>query len=172
MLTREGFIRRHSHNPSTNAELELPFPDSPFLQQSSAIQVDGRIPVVTDIFVSGNESIIFKERENILISVEFSSEVIVLGGPPVLAVSIGDKYPVEAPYIAGNRSKIFQFLYSVAVGDMSPPFPLACQMICVATGCVQGVSHEGYIKQYSSNSSLDANLDLPHPKNGEMKLLS
>ena len=163
-----GYIRSASDHPSTNANLTFPFHDMPFVQNGAPIQVNGRIPVINEIFVSGNQSSFFKEREDILITVKFSSEVMFIVGPPVLSVSIGKQYFTEASYFSGNQSDTFQFSYSVAVGDMSPPAPIACRMLCVSSGCVQGVSTEGYIKQYSSNSSLDADLALPFPNHGKI----
>lgn len=166
-----GYVRRDSSHPSTDASVILPFPNSPFLHHHMVpVQVNGRVPVITEIFLSNNETLILKESDTIIISVEFSSEVIFTHGPPVLAVSIGKKYLVEAKYVSGNRSNIFQFEYIVTLGDSSPSFPITCQMVCVAEGCVDGASKEGYIRQYSSKPILDADLNLPYPKYGKLHL--
>lgn len=162
-----GYIRRVSHHPTTNVDLNLPSPLVPFMQNLLPIRVDGRTPVIIDIFVSDNQSNYFTERDNISITVEFSSEVTFSGGPPVLALSLGGPHLREAPYVSGNESNKLKFNYTVAVGDSSPSSPILCRMLCVSSGCVQGVSTEGYLQQYSSSPNLDADLTLPFPTYGK-----
>lgn len=165
--SRNGYIRQRSHNPTTDANLTLPSPRELFPQNSSNIQIDGRTPAIVDIFVSDGQSSEFIQGNNLLITVEFSSEATFHGGPPVLWISIGAHIFGEASYISGDKSTSFEFIYSVAVGDLSPPNPFLCRMLCVSSGCVEGVSTEGYIKQYSSISSLDADLTLPLSSHGK-----
>lgn len=125
------------------------------------IQIDGRVPRITKLFIGDNQGTLFKQRDRLLISVEFTSEVTFQSGPPVLAISIGKEYLTEASYVSGNQSKTLIFMYVIRVGDSSVSFPIMCHMLCVAAGCAHGVSNEGYITQYSSISSLDADMTLP-----------
>ena len=171
VITNGGYIKRVSRHPSTNADLKLPSPNAPFQEHLFPIQVDGKTPVITDIFISNQQSNAFKEGDNISITVEVSSEVAFIGGPPVLAILAGGKYLREAPYSSGNTSNVLKFNYSVVPGDISPPSPISCRMLCVSSGCVQGVSSEGYIKQYSSNLILDADINIPFPKYGKITML-
>ncbi len=164
---RGGYIRRVSYHPSTNANLNLPSPLLPLQQNDSVLQIDGRVPTILDVYLSDGKSNHFVERDDILISVKFSSEVSFIKGPPVLAMLIGGEYLKEAPYFSGNRSSVLEFIYTVRVGDSSPPAHIECRMLCVSSGCVEGVSTEGYIKQYSSKSTLDVDLSLPFPKYGK-----
>ena len=160
-----GYIRHFSSNPSLDVELSLPSTDSPFQSGGSVLKIDGRTPLITSIFINDDQVNNFKENDAIVISVEFSSKVAILNGKPALAIAIGDIFR-EAPYIRGNSSTTLEFQYEVKLGDMSPPNNIFCRMLCVSSGCLDGVSTEGYIKQYSLNPSLDASLKLPYPSNG------
>ncbi len=162
-----GYIRHQSSHPSLDVDLALPSADSPFQFNVSRIQVDGRTPLITDVFVSEGQAYEFEERDVINISVQFSSEIAILGGPPVLAVSIGNNRFREAPYFKGNNSISLEFQYIVKVGDMSPLHHITCRMLCVSSGCLEGVSTEGYIKQASSNPVLNADLTLPYPSHSK-----
>lgn len=164
-----GYIRHLSDNPSLDVKLSLPPTDSPFQLGGSVLKIDGRTPLIISIFINDDQVNNFKENDGILISVEFSSEVTILNGKPALAIAIGDTFR-EAPYIRGNASTTLEFQYEVKLGDMSPPNDISCRMLCVSSGCLDGVSTEGYIKQYSLHPSLDANLKLPYPSYGTINL--
>ena len=158
-------IRRKSTYPTTNVNVTIPM--SNFMFGDFHLSVDGQIPFVKDIyFVSGQTGKVFKEKENVSIAVEFDSNVIVRKGPPVLIVGSDDQYR-EALYISGNKSSHIFFNYTVAIGDYSPPSILFCKRICVASGCLQGVSREGYILQYSSNPMAGVDLSLPSTREGK-----
>lgn len=140
----------------TTANLTLPW----HLIDSPQISVDARKPNVDGINLAskhvGNE---FHLGHQISIEVHFTSPMVIMEGPPVLVVSFGS-YFSEAPYVAGNETSLFIFNHTVVIGDRTPPL-VAVRMLCVASGCWEGSSREGYILQDSSNPSLHANIQFP-----------
>ena len=166
VMETDGFIRRKSTNPTTGANVTIP----PFTlittSNGSDISVDGQVPHVVDIFfVPGQSGRVFKKKENISIAIDFDSRVILKEGPPVLLIGRKDSYR-EAFYVSGNRSSCIIFNYTVEIGDSSLSSSIFCKMICVASGCLEGVSREGYILQYSSKPVAAADLSLPATREG------
>jgi hypothetical protein len=157
-------IRRKSTYPTTDVNVTMPL--SKMMPEDVPLSVDGQSPHVTDIyFVPGQSGRIFKEKENISIAIEFDSNVTVIKGPPALLVGSNDQYR-EAHYVSGNKSSHIFFNYTIDIGDSSPPSSIFCKMICVASGCFEGVSREGYIMQHSSNPMAGADLSLPASRHG------
>jgi len=147
-------VRRVSTFSITDANLSIPWSDFSDLPQ---ISIDGRTPRIVEIkYVAGQGGSEFNRGDQISIVVEFSLPVILLNGPPVLIINAGGKYN-EAVYDSGNQTASLVFVYTIVTGDGSSP-ALACSMLCVATGCLEGASEQGYIMQMSASPTVNADI--------------
>lgn len=125
-----------------------------------SIRIDGKRPVISEVFVTyGQEGKVYEKDDAFIVAVKFSCPVVIIKGPPVMIINAGSGYK-EADYFSGNNTSTIHFQYIVEIGDKSPEF-LKVTMLCIATGCFEGSSNEGYIRQLSSTPILNADLTLP-----------
>lgn len=109
-----AYVRRSSENPLINADLRLPSPGSPgSISHSSEIIIDGVAPYMTSVFIKnpdGNYGL----KDTIVIGIQFSAPVVVVGGFPVIYLNIPKRY---AKYTNGSGSNILFFEYFPQPGD-------------------------------------------------------
>lgn len=126
-----------------------------------SIRIDGRKPFIKDIYIANGQdgAAVYGKDDEFLVAVNMSCPVVVAKGPPVLIIDAGSGYK-EANFTSGNNTSTLLFQYIVEIGDRSSEF-LKVKMLCIASGCLDGSSNEGYIQQLSSRPSLNADLTLP-----------
>lgn len=165
ILEKEEYIKRDSTTPVTDANIVIPWS---WVNEIPTIQIDARAARIVAIkCASGQDGNTFSRGEDIFIEVHLSSPIVIYEGPPVLIVHAGGGYN-EAVYNAGNQTSLLTFKYTIITGDGTSP--LVCNMLCVASGCLEGVSREGYILQMSTNPIYDADLELPGNKIGKCRI--
>jgi hypothetical protein len=159
-----SYVRRLSDEPVTGAHLTIPL--SLLRLDSNPIKVDGRLPTVTKILtIDHGRNLTLHSGDSIPIQVSFTTPVVLLNGPPVLVVSLGGRFS-EAHYHSGNATSELTFMYKVRTGDFTFA-PIYCHQICVAAGCLEGASMEGYVMQMSSRPVIHSRLNLPLKNEGE-----
>ncbi len=153
----EEFIRRDSTLAVTDVNRTIPWSSMSNLPE---IEIQGKRPEIEQIkYSAGQDGKIFVHGDEISIDVQFSSTVVVRDGPPVLILNAGSELYYEAIYNGGNQTTALVFKYSIQPGDRTSS--ILCSRVCVSSGCLEGVSNEGYILQMSANPTSDASLQLP-----------
>ncbi len=154
----QEFVRRDSTFPVKRVNSTIPWG---IISDLPKIAIAGKTPTIKTItYSAGQDRRNLVSGDKLLIDVQFSSPVVLFRGPPVLIANAGSHTYNEALYIAGNESETLTFEYVVRPGDGSSP--VSCTMLCVASGCLEGASNEGYIQQKSASPI--ANADLVFPK--------
>jgi hypothetical protein len=167
-IRNESYVRRLSDVPVTDADLIIP--RSLLGHDNTPVKVDGRFPTVKSISIIDDEKKLHLYYEELMpIHVSFTTPVVIFYGPPVIVLSLGGRFS-EAKYHSGNGTSILTFMYKIRTGDASSA-PFYCHQICVAPGCLEGASVEGYVMQMSSNPIAHSPLMLPVKNEGENVLL-
>ncbi|RHY32935.1 hypothetical protein DYB32_002104 [Aphanomyces invadans] len=121
------------------------------LADQSAIVIDGRTPTIQSVAFSAAGT---KTRgDSVAISITFSSDVVVSGGPPRLTLNTNRR----AIYTSGSNTATLVFTYQVLLGDNTQ---------ALAYSAVSSLSlNGGTIRKKSAAPSLAADLSLPWPSN-------
>jgi hypothetical protein len=157
------FIRRDSTFPLTDVNRTIPWSD---ISDLPKIEIEGKTPKIKKInYSAGQDGQNFVKGDEIFIEAQFSTPVVLYSGPPVLIINAGSEDYNEAVYSGGNQTATLTFKYIVVPGDGTSP--LSCNLLCVASGCLEGASNEGYILQMSAYPTSNAGLTFPRINYGK-----
>ncbi|ETW09107.1 hypothetical protein, variant [Aphanomyces invadans] len=121
------------------------------LADQSAIVIDGRTPTIQSVVFSAAGT---KTRgDSVAISITFSSDVVVSGGPPRLTLNTNRR----AIYTSGSNTATLVFTYQVLLGDNTQALAYSAASALSLNG--------GTIRKKSAAPSLAADLSLPWPSN-------
>ena len=135
-LPEDGFVRRKSTLPSTEADLDLSHVDQ--LSDNYNIEIDGSKPILIGVSIHENDKRRTLIRGDILsIQVQFSAPVEVdIADPPLLSLILQTPMGATtrwAEYSSGSGTLSITFAYSILLGDTSTPLDLKYSRICRAT---------------------------------------
>jgi len=152
-----GSVKRNSHEPITQANLDLSHIAS--FASSHTILVTNERPRVIDVsFDESIEGRTLTKGDEVIIIVTFSAPVAVSeSSPPTLAVIVGDKQAI-AVYTSGSGSISLQFIYSISLGDYASPLDFKYRHICRWDGECNTDHMKGLVKRFSASPTLDADL--------------
>lgn len=165
-----GWVRRTATNLLQDAILTLPASGNS-LADVSNIVIDGMRPHIVDInFDAGYVRKHYVTGDIIVINVNFSAPITLVGRPPVLNIFI-DGNIREAPYMDGDGSTQLKFKYIVSVGDSCSNCAFAYKYndqktLCLSSNCVK----EDQIFRLSSKPILLADTSV-YVDNGMLTIL-
>lgn len=117
----DGYIKRHSTNPSINANLTLPIPGRPkrVTQPKSLVGNGHKICISTEGLVvafvfSDLPAGVYGAGDEVMITVVFTQNVTVEGFPEL---KMNVAYGTRAVYVSGAETRALNFLYIVREGD-------------------------------------------------------
>jgi hypothetical protein len=168
-LPHGGYVRQLSDNPGTDADLTLSSAALDFMQD---IPIDSAMPTVVDVLTTTGDGP-FGTADTVVIHVEFSTNVTVMGAPTLemhtsgVADSAtrlsGDGLTTYtngvATYEGGSATTTLEFSYTVRPGDLADDFDyFGTEALAVST--------DGWIRATSDTPTTDADLTLPTVASG------
>ena len=175
-ISGSDWIRRTSTNPTTEASLALPGPNSAFsVSHSAAVEIDTTEPTVVNVTTTKRNGNYGQAGTQIEITVAFTRPVSIYypSAPkysmPILALNVitNDNTTRYAYYHSGDKTKEITFMYTVQPGDLTRG-----ELFYKDTRNLEGgdlVSaiisrfgqNEGYIMRSATNLVQYANTSLP-----------
>jgi len=160
-----GSILQKSTTPTVIADMTLPHAGTAgSLSANAAIKIDGTTPFITAV-TSPQSPAEYGDGSLIQIYMDFSSAVFVSGDPYlVLETGTVDRH---ATYFGGSNSTRLEFRYYVTIGDASTDLDYLSVETDFRDATTSFQLNSGFIKQLSSNPTLDADIHL-NPGKGSL----
>ena len=115
-----AFIRDHTTNPTTDANVDLPTEDRSYIRYKRNLRLRFSVPRVTAATVTNDDGV-YGVGDAVIINVAFSQPVMLTAYPPVLRlnVSTDSSSPRNAIFTSGNGTETLTFTYVIQEGDYS-----------------------------------------------------
>lgn len=160
-----GYVRRKSHSPTTDANLDISHITS--IANNYDIVIDGVRPHLLELsFAESDHGNVFNRGDIITLLVEFSAPVVVNeSSPPLLGLFVGINAR-WATYSSGSGTSTLTFSYQVVVGDSSSlPSNFQYRRLCFENkDC--STDTEGLLVRLSETLELDADLSTNFSEQG------
>ena len=154
-----GSVRRKSHTPTTDANLNISHISS--IADNYDIVIDGARPQLLDVsFVEGDQGNTFARGDTLAILVQFSAPVVVNeSSPPLSGLMVGANER-WATYSSGSGTSTLTFSYHVVVGDSSLlPSEFKYQRFCNQSRQDCSNNTNGLVVRLSATLELEADLN-------------